>query len=155
MELLPERQGKSLSFGAKAVFHPKEDLAARLQEVAPLLGHDAVIAATESEEAINSSLVALRPGGTMILFAHTRLGQELKIDAGQIGMAEKQIVGSYSSSIELNSLTKEILLDHRFPWGELVTHMFPLNEINSALALARRPEGGSLKVAVAPNPGKA
>ena len=155
VELLPERQGKSFSFGAKAVFHPKEDLAARLQEVAPPLGHDAVIAATESEEAINSSLVALRPGGTMILFAHTRLGQELKIDAGQIGMAEKQIVGSYSSSIELNSLTKEILLDHRFPWGELVTHMFPLNEINSALALARRPEGGSLKVAVAPNPGKA
>jgi L-iditol 2-dehydrogenase len=155
VELLPERQGKSLSFGAKAVFHPKEDLAARLQEVAPLLGHDAVIAATESEEAINSSLLTLRPGGTMILFAHTRLGQELKIDAGQIGMAEKQIVGSYSSSIELNSLTKEILRDNRFPWGELVTHMFPLKEINSALALARRPEGGSLKVAVAPNPGKA
>lgn len=91
----------------------------------------------------------------MILFAHTRMGQELKIDAGQIGMAEKQIVGSYSSSIELNSLTKEILLDNRFPWGEFVTHVFPLNEINRALALARRPEGGSLKVAVAPNPGQA
>ena len=91
----------------------------------------------------------------MILFAHTRMGQELKIDAGQIGMAEKQIVGSYSSSIELNSLTKEILLDNHFPWGEFVTHVFPLNEINSALALARRPQGGSLKVAVAPDPRKA
>jgi L-iditol 2-dehydrogenase len=154
VEPLPERQEKSLSFGAKAVFHPNEDLAGRLQEVAAPLGHDAVIAATESEEAINGSLLALRPGGTMILFAHTRMGQELKIDAGQIGMAEKQIVGSYSSSIELNSLTKEILLDNRFPWGEFVTHVFPLNEINRALALARRPQGGSLKVAVAPNPGK-
>jgi len=152
VEPLPERQEKSLSFGAKAVFHPKEDLAGRLQEVAAPIGHDAVIAATESEEAINGSLKALRPGGTMILFAHTRMGQELKIDAGQIGMAEKQIVGSYSSSIELNSLTKEILLDNRFPWGEFVTHVFPLKEINSALALARRPEGGSLKVAVAPDP---
>ena len=27
----------------------------------------------------------------MILFAHTRMGQELKIDAGQIGVAEKQV----------------------------------------------------------------
>ena len=155
VEPLPERQKKSLSFGAKAVFLPNEDLAGRLREVAAPFGHDAVIAATESEEAINGSLLALRPGGTMILFAHTRMGQELKIDAGQIGMAEKQIVGSYSSSIELNSLTKEILLDNRFPWGEFVTHVFPLNEINSALALARRPEGGSLKVAVAPDPKRA
>ena len=152
VEPLPERQEKSLSFGAKAVFYPKSNLSAKLQEVGPPLGHDAVIAATESEEAINGSLVALRPGGTMILFAHTHMGQELKIDAGQIGMAEKQIVGSYSSSIELNSLTNEILLDNRFPWGEFVTHVFPLHEINSALALARRPEGGSLKVAVAPDP---
>jgi L-iditol 2-dehydrogenase len=155
VEPLPERQEKSRSFGAKEVFHPKEDLGGRLQEVAAPSGYDAVIAATESEEAINGALLALRPGGTMILFAHTRMGQELKIDAGQIGMAEKQIVGSYSSSIELNSLTREILLDNRFPWGEFVTHVFPLNEINRALALARRPEGGSLKVAVAPNPGKA
>jgi L-iditol 2-dehydrogenase len=153
VEPLPERQEKSLAFGAKAVFHPEKDLVKWLQEVAAPLGHDAVIAATESEAAINGSLLALRPGGTMILFAHTRMGQELKIDAGQIGMAEKQIVGSYSSSIELNSLTREILLDNRFPWGEFVTHLFPLEEINNALALARRPEGGSLKVAVAPDPG--
>jgi L-iditol 2-dehydrogenase len=152
VEPLPERQEKSLSFGAQAVFHPKEDLAGRLQEVAAPLGYDAVIAATDSEEAINVSLLALRPGGTMILFAHTRMGQELSLDAGQIGMAEKQIVGSYSSSIELNSMTKEILLDNGFPWGEFVTHVLPLKEINKAIALARRPEGGSLKVAVAPKP---
>ena len=155
VEPLPERQEKSLSFGAKAVFHPEEDLADKLQKIAAPLGNDAVIAASESEEAINASLQALRPGGTMILFAHTRMGQKLTIDAGQIGMAEKQIVGSYSSSIELNSVTKEILLDNDFPWGEFVTHVLPLDKINSALALARRPEGGSLKIAVASKPGTA
>jgi hypothetical protein len=83
------------------------------------------------------------------------MGQELKIDAGQIGMAEKQVVGSYSSSVELNGLTRETLVDQHFPWEEFVTHLFPLNEINQALALARRPEGDSLKVAVTPDPGKA
>lgn len=153
VEPLPERQERSIRFGAKAVFSPSADLAEKLREVAAPLGPDAVIAATESEEAINGSLRALRPGGTMILFAHTRMGQELQIDAGQIGMAEKQIIGSYSSSIKLNLLTKETLLDNSFPWGEFVTHIFPLSEINRALDLARRPAEGSLKVAVAPDSG--
>ncbi|MGD8369972.1 MAG: alcohol dehydrogenase catalytic domain-containing protein [Syntrophobacterales bacterium] len=153
VEPLPERQEKSIKLGAKEVFHPGEDLTLKLREVAGPLGPDAVIAATESEEAINGSLGALRPGGTLILFAHTRKGQELKIDAGQIGVAEKQIIGSYSSSIDLNLLTRETLLDDRFPWGEFVTHVFSLGEINRALALAKHPEGGSLKVAVSPDPG--
>jgi L-iditol 2-dehydrogenase len=152
VEPLPERQERSVRYGAKAVYHPGEDLNARLQESTPPLGPDAVIAATESEETINGSLSALRPGGTLILFAHTRMGQELKIDAGQIGMAEKQVIGSYSSSIELNGLTTETLIDQRYPWGEFVTHVFPLDEINQALALAKSPEGDSLKVAVTPDP---
>ena len=155
VEPLPERQERSARYGAKAVFHPGKDLNTKLQEIAPPVGPDAVIAATESEEVINAALRALRPGGTLILFAHTRIGQELKIDAGQIGMAEKQIVGSYSSSVELNGLTKEILVDQQFPWNEIVTHVLPLSEINRALALARRPEGDSLKVAVVPDPRKA
>jgi L-iditol 2-dehydrogenase len=155
VEPLPERQKRSLRYGAKAVFYPGKDLNANLKEIAPPLGPDAVIAATESEEAINHALRALRPGGTLILFAHTRMGQELKIDAGQIGMAEKQVVGSYSSSVELNGLTQETLVDQQFPWEEFVTHVFPLNEINQALALARQPKRDSLKVAVVPDPGKA
>jgi L-iditol 2-dehydrogenase len=153
VEPLPERQERAVRYGAKAAFHPGKDLNTNLQEIAPPLGPDAVIAATESEEAINGSLRALRPGGTLILFAHTRMGQELKIDAGQIGMAEKQVIGSYSSSIELNGLTTETLIDQRYPWGEFVTHVFPLDEINQALALAKSPEGDSLKVAVVPNLG--
>jgi threonine dehydrogenase-like Zn-dependent dehydrogenase len=83
------------------------------------------------------------------------MGQELKIDAGQIGMAEKQVIGSYSSSLKLNGLTTETLIDQRYPWGEFVTHVFPLDEINQALALAKSPEGDSLKIAVTPDLGKA
>ncbi len=152
VEPVAERREKSLEFGATAAFHPDENLTGKLMEVAAPLGPDAVIAAMESEETINRSFCALRPGGRLILFAHTRLGQELRIDAGQIGVAEKQIRGSYSASIELNSVTRETLLDEHLPWGELVTHIFALGEINRALALARCPEGSSLKVAVSPNP---
>jgi L-iditol 2-dehydrogenase len=152
VEPLPERQQRSVRYGAKAVLHPGEDLHKKLKELALPVGPDAVIAATDSEEAINGSLHALRPGGTLVLFAHTREGQQLQIDAGQIGVAEKQIIGSYSSSVKLNGLTKETLVDQHFPWQEFVSHVFPLNEINQALVLARHPIEDSLKVAVTPDP---
>ncbi|UCG14039.1 MAG: alcohol dehydrogenase catalytic domain-containing protein [Deltaproteobacteria bacterium] len=152
VEPLPDRREISSRLGAKTVLRPGKGLTERLRQAAEPLGPDAAIAATESEETINATLRALRPGGTLVLFAHTRPGQELTIDAGQIGVLEKQVVGSYSSSIELNSRVMEILLDESLPWEEFVTHVFPLSEISGALALAKNPGGGSLKVAVAPNP---
>jgi L-iditol 2-dehydrogenase len=146
-----ERREKAQIFGARSTIVPEEDLPARLEAIAPPYGPDAVCAATDSERAVEAALQAVRFGGTVILFGHTRLGHGLTIDAGQIGVAEKRLVGSYSSSIELNDEVTAALLDEEIPWHELVTHVVPLEEINSALALARRPEAGSLKTAVAPS----
>jgi len=152
VEPLAERKELALRFGAEAVFDPSANLVSTLEELGGAFGPDAAIAATESEAAINAALKAVRPGGTVILFAHTRQDQMLQVDAGQIGMLEKQVIGSYSSSIELNHEVKEILLDPRYPWQEFVTRIFPLEEINQALDMARNPTGGSLKVAVAFDP---
>lgn len=150
VEPLQERRIQAGRFGAGEVFAPTDDLAGRLRARCAPDGPDAVIAATEAEAAIGAGLAALRPGGALILFAHTRRGQPLTIDGGEIGMREKHITGSYSSSIDLNGAVLEALGDARVPWERLVTHVFPLGEINAALALARRPRDGSLKIAVAP-----
>lgn len=151
VEPRPERRDKSMRFGAEAVLPPEEELARKLREAAGPPGPDAAIDTTESEQAINATLEAIRPGATMTLFAHTRKGQALRIDAGQVGVMEKRLAGSYSSSIDLNSRVMEILLGQSSLWDEFVTHVFSLTEINQALAVARRPEGASLKVAVAPH----
>jgi len=151
VEPQPARRATALQCGAEAVFSPEEDLAGKLQQAAPPLGPDAVIAATDNEKTINAALRALRPGGRLILFAHTRQAQEFCFDAGQVGVAEKQILGSYSSSIELNDEVRALLADENFPGRYLVTHTFPLEEINLALDLARTPRAGSLKVAVSPD----
>ncbi len=148
VEPVPERQAVGREFGVAEVFVPGEGLVDALRERCAPLGPDGVIAATESEAAIDAGLKALRPGGTLVLFAHTRRGQRLTVDGGEIGMIEKRLVGSYSSSIELNGAVLEALGDARMPWGRLVTHVLPLAEINTALAYARRPRDGSLKIAV-------
>jgi L-iditol 2-dehydrogenase len=150
VEPVPERQAMARRFGARQVFSPGEGLVHQLREAAGPLGPDAACAATDSQTAVNAALRAVRFGGTVVLFGHTRIGQQLTIDGGQIGKDEKRLVGSYSSSIDLNDEVCELLLAERIPWRDLVTHVFPLEDINSALDRARRPVEGSLKIAVGP-----
>ncbi len=148
VEPVPERREIGGRFGVAEALAPADDLAGRLKARCAPHGPDGVIAATDAEAAINAGLAALRPGGTLVLFAHTRRGQPLSVDGGEIGMIEKRVAGSYSSSIELNGAVVDALCDARVPWERLVTHVFPLAEIDAALALARHPREGSLKVAV-------
>ncbi len=148
VEPVAERRDFALSFGAEDVFAPGAGLSEKLSSLSGGAGPDAVIAATDHEGAIAGALESLRFGGTMILFAHTRLKQPLAIDGGEIGKAEKRLIGSYSSSVELNPGVAEILCEDPAFWKRLVTHVFPLHEINQALELARHPQNGSLKIAV-------
>lgn len=148
VEPVPERLAMASRFGAAQAWHPDEQLLEKLGALGGGLGPDAVIAATESEEAINLALETMRFGGTMVLFAHTRDAQLLSINGGAIGKAEKRLVGSYSSSVDLNGEVLTCLSDPSIPWGELVTHLFPVSVINQALDWARKPREGSLKIAV-------
>ena len=63
---------------------------------------------------------------------------------------ESRGLGDVYKRQDENGAVLEALGDARVPWERLVTHVFPLGEINAALALARRPRDGSLKIAVAP-----
>lgn len=148
VEPVAERREIARRFGAQRVFAPGPGLVEELREAAGPLGPDAACAATDAEPAINAALRAVRFGGTVVLFGHTRLGHDLTVDGGQIGMAEKRLVGSYSSSVDLNEAVTAYLLDERLPWAGLVTHVFPLEDITRALDLARHPAGGSLKIAL-------
>jgi L-iditol 2-dehydrogenase len=150
VEPLPERVERALRFGACEVYQPGDDLAGRLAAAAPPCGPDAACLATDAARAVTAALAAVRFGGTVMLFGHTRRGHELAIDAGEIGVAEKRLIGSYSSSIELNDDVRALLIEHSALWRELVTHVLPLREIDQALALARHPRNGSLKIAVTP-----
>jgi L-iditol 2-dehydrogenase len=148
VEPVPERAELARAFGARQVLRPDAGLVEGLRAAAPPFGPDAALAATDADAAVDAALRSVRPGGAVMLFGHTRLGQPLTVDGGQIGVAEKRLLGSYSSSVDLNDAVREILLDAAMPWARLVTHLMPLGDINRALGLARHPEAGSLKIAV-------
>ena len=113
-------------------------------------GADIALVAAASAPAIQTALDSVRPAGRVVLFAQTRVGEMASVDVGQIGKLEKDLVGSYSASIDLQAEAARLVFTRTIQVAPLITHRFPLDRIQDALAVAMRPSAESLKVIVAP-----
>jgi len=111
-------------------------------------GADVALVATASPQAIGSALQAVRPAGKVVLFAQTRLGETAPIDVGHIGKLEKELIGSYSASVDLQEEAARLIFTRTIEVKPLITHRFPLEEIKEALRVAMNPSANSLKVMI-------
>ncbi len=152
-DLLPLRREISGRFGAEALDPREADLPALCRDRTSGRGADLVVVAVPGGEVVGQALEMLRPGGRALLFAHTRLGDKVPVDAGAVCVQEKTLLGSYSADIDLQPRAAELLFSRRVDVRPLVTHRFPLEEIGAAIALASRPTETSLKVVVCPQEG--
>lgn len=145
------RREKAAELGATWVLDPaQEDLGLRGRALTEGRGADAVLVATEAPGIIAQAMEAVRPGGRVVLFAHTHVGERAEIDAGSVCAAEKDLIGSYSSSVDLNVEVEQIVFGREIHVRTLVTHIFPLSRVSEAMARASAPAGDVLKVVVAP-----
>lgn len=148
---VPARREKSLRLGAVAALDPVTcDLAAEVHARTGDRGADVVLVAVPNPELLTPALALARPGGRVLLFAHNDPRMQLSFPAAAVGVEEKEILGSYSASVGLQEESARLVFERRLPLGELVTHRFPLEEIEQALNLAARPAGDSLKVVIMP-----
>lgn len=148
---MPARREKSIRFGALASLDPSAcDIVEQVRARSEGRGADAVLAAVPNPELVPSALGVARPGGRVLLFAHNDPRMEIVFPAAAVGVEEKEILGSYSASVELQEESARIVFERRLPLRQLVTHRFPLEEIEQALQLAARPVGDSLKVVITP-----
>ncbi len=90
----------------------------------------------------------LRPGGTLVLFAHGEREQTTEVDSNEFFRAEQRIVATYSSGRMDQVRAAELINSPRFDPGVLVTHRLPLNRINDAVQLANNRQ--ALKVLLTP-----
>ena len=134
-DLIPERLAIARELGADADAKGVRDA-------------DVAIVAAASASAIRAAFEATRPAGRVMLFAQTQAGEMVPVDVGQICVAEKDLIGSYSSDIELNEQVAELIFSHRINVRALITHRFPLDRIGEAIAIASKPGPNSLKVLV-------
>jgi len=159
-DLLAERHAIAARFGLTEPIIPgegagKEDVVKRVHAETGGRGADAVILCVGGNALIRTAIDAARPGGRVMLFAQTQHG-EAKIDPAEICVAEKALLGSYSSSFAINDEVAELVFGgyrNGFDLTRLISHRFGLEEAAEAIAVASTPQPGSMKIMIEPVPG--
>jgi len=143
------RRDASLRFGASDAWDPAAgSLQDRIRGETGGRGADAVLVAVPNPSLVPEALSLARPGGRVLLFAHNDPVLQLGFPAAAVGVEEKEILGSYSASVDDQAESAALVFERRLPVKEMVSHRFPLERISEALELAARPADNTLKVVI-------
>jgi len=146
---MPGRRAASRRFGAKDSLDPAaHNLLEEIRYRTDGRGADAVLVAVPSPALVPEALALARPGGRILLFAHNDPVMQLAFPAAAVGVEEKEILGSYSASVDDQAESAALVFGRRLPVRELISHRFPLEQIEEALELAARPADDTLKVVI-------
>jgi L-iditol 2-dehydrogenase len=111
-------------------------------------GLDAAVIAVPSLAALQEAQDLVRGAGQILLFSHTKRGDQATMDLAKICVDEKDLIGSYSADVRLQNEVAQVIFSRRFDVRPLVTHEFPLEQTAAAVELAAHPSADSLKVVV-------
>ncbi|MDB6054693.1 MAG: Alcohol dehydrogenase GroES domain protein [Verrucomicrobiales bacterium] len=148
-DLLESRLQRAKEWGATCVVQAgKEESAGKLEKWAGKEKLDAVVLAVPSDAALKEAMAQLRGGGKVLLFAHTRRGNQTEIDLSNICVDEIDLLGSYSSDFLLQKEVAKLVFTRKIDTEVIVTHRFALEETASAISLAANPMESALKILV-------
>lgn len=145
-DTLPDRRELAGRMGAAAVLDATGDVPREVRALTGGRGADCVFLAALGQPAVDQAIDAARPGGRIMVFAATSPGETARLDLGALCAAEKEILTSYSASIDVQDLAAQLVFSREVRVKELVSHRFPLEEAPRAVAMASRPAAGVLKV---------
>jgi L-iditol 2-dehydrogenase len=145
-DTMPDRLAMSRRLGASAAIDARGDVVAEVRALSGGRGADCAIVAAVGQAPFVQAIDATRPAGRIILFAATSPGETAELDLGSLCAAEKEILTSYSASVDVQDLAAELVFSREVRVRELVTHRMPLAQAPQAVELASRPAPGVLKV---------
>jgi L-iditol 2-dehydrogenase len=137
----PQRRSWASRVGADAALPPDDALAAWPAAA------DWVLIGPGHPEVIRQALAYVRPAGTAVLFTPTPYGTTTPLDLGDLYFREVSLIPSYSCGPKETREAYQLLRDARLDVRPLVTHRFPLDQVQQAFDTARR-GGAALKVVV-------
>ena len=147
-DMIPDRLEASRRLGAAAAFGATGDVGAEVRGLTDGRGADVTLVAAGGRGAFGQAVDATRPAGRVMVFAATSPGETAEVDLGALCAAEKDILTSYSSSVDVQDTAAQLVFGREIRVRPLVTHRFPIDEAPAAVALAARPAPGVLKVVV-------
>ena len=130
-DLFPERHQVAAQFGLQhAIDASREDGVAIAKAHTDGRGADVVMVAVAGKPLIRMAMDAARPGGRVMLFAHTQ-HEEAIFDPAAVCMDEKSLLGSYSASVDVQAEGVQLVLrgyHSGFDLTRLISHRFPLEQ---------------------------
>jgi L-iditol 2-dehydrogenase len=156
-DLLDSRLKLARDFGAKWLCNPaanqeSPDKGANLSNLVDRVtrgrGLDAAVIAVPSDGVVREAQALLRGGGQVLLFSHTRRGEQTELDLATVCVDEKDLIGSYSADVWLQKEVAQLVFSRKLDVRRLITHQFPLDQTAAAIELASHPTADSLKIVV-------
>jgi len=131
---------------------PDAQLSALVHQLTQGRGLDAAVIAVPADAVVLMGQALIRGGGQVLLFAHTRRGEQTSVDLGTVCVDEKDLIGSYSADFLLQDEVARLVFSRKLDVRRLITHQFPLEQTAAAVELAAHPTADSLKVMVVQHP---
>ena len=151
-DLYPERHAIAATYGLIHPIDARADVASAARAASEGRGADTVILAVGSNALISTAMAAARPGGRVLLFAQTQHSEAI-FDPAAVCMDEKSLVGSYSSSADIQEEGATLVFDgyrNGLDLTRLISHRFPLEQAVEAIQLASTPSAHSMKIMIQP-----
>jgi L-iditol 2-dehydrogenase len=152
-DLYPERHAIAAKYGLKHPIHAgTENVVERVLAETDGRGADAVVLAVGGTALIRTAMDATRPGGKVMLFAQTQHG-EVTIDPASVCVDEKTLLGSYSSSYDIQNEVVELVFNgyhNGFDLTQLISHRFSIQDAVAAIEVASHPKADSMKIMIEP-----
>lgn len=143
------RRGVASRLGAYTVCgSDPEELDEAVRRASDGLGADAAFDTVGGSVPLRSALEALRPGGTVVLFAHAAESETAGFELNPMFSRELKVVATYSGTVEEQERIATLIFSHRLDASALVSHRMPLDRIGEAVELAR--ERRAMKVLMTP-----
>lgn len=133
-EVSEERLRFAGEMGADVLVNPtREDLASRVMDETGGLGVDAAIVTVGAAGVVEEALKTVRKEGRVCLFAGFPPGSELRIDPNAIHYRMIRLTASQSATLTQFRRGLTLMSTGRVDLKPLVTHRFPLDEVNRAI----------------------
>jgi 2-desacetyl-2-hydroxyethyl bacteriochlorophyllide A dehydrogenase len=127
------------ALGADLVINPeKEDLKAAVLKATIGMGVDACIEAAGSKQTIEAGISILKNNGTIVIVGITPQNMKVEVRPYEIFSKQLRITGSNWSAYSFN---RTIEMMKKLNTDGLITHTFPLEDVQRALEVQRRREG--------------
>ncbi len=151
-DMYAERHAVAAEFGLENPLDARGDVVGEVKRRTEGRGADVALVAVGGNAVIGLAMESIRPGGRVMLFAQTQHG-EAPFDPAAVCMDEKTLMGSYSSSVAVNSEVEEIVFGgwrDGFDLTRLISHRFGIEEAVEAIELASHPQANSMKIVLQP-----